>query len=269
MRELVYPHMFLPAMEQYADHEGLVDGDFRATWGQHLDRVSRLCDGLARTLGIAPGDRFAVLARNGHAYLERWHAAFMGAGIINPLNLRLAPKELAYILQDSGTEVVFADATFAPLVAAARAEMESDTIRQVVLIGEGDVPHDLAYEALLSGSSPVLPAEPEEHDPVVLMYTGGTTGLPKGVLVEHRAEILNIYHGAMTIPDLRIGTFLMQTPMFHAASMFGILGTAAFGGRIVFVPMFEPERVLSLIEEHQVTDSRGTGRAWWAPSACP
>jgi long-chain acyl-CoA synthetase len=255
MRELIYPHMFLPAVEQYGDREALVDGDFRSTWSEHLERVSRLCHGLSHTLGVSPGDRFAVLALNGHAYLELWHAAFMGGGVINPLNLRLAPKELAYILEDSATEVVFADATFAPLVAAARAQMAQDSIRQVVLIGEGDVPHDVGYEALLASASPVLPPEPEETDPVVLMYTGGTTGLPKGVLIEHRAEILNLYHGAMTIPGLRIETYLMQTPMFHAASMFGILGAPAYGGRIVFIPMFEPEGVLQLIEQHQVTDT--------------
>ena len=140
MRELIYPHMFLPAVEQFGDREALVDGDFRSTWSEHLDRVSRLCHGLATTLGVSRGDRFAVLALNGHAYLELWHAAFLGAGVINPLNLRLAPKELAYILEDSGTEVIFADATFAPLVAAARAEMSKDAVRQVVLIGSGDVP---------------------------------------------------------------------------------------------------------------------------------
>ena len=77
MQELVYPQSFLPAMEQNADKEGVVDGAYRATWGQHLDRVSRLCDALANTLGVQADDRFAVLALNGHAYLELWHAAFM------------------------------------------------------------------------------------------------------------------------------------------------------------------------------------------------
>ena len=255
MKELIYPNMFMPAIEQYAEKEAVVDGDYRGTWREHGDRVSRLCHGLAHQLGVAPGDRFAVLALNSHEYLELWHAAFMGAGVINPLNLRLAPKELAYIVEDSGTEVVFADATFAPLVAAAREQMANDPIRKVVLIGDGDVPHDLGYEALLAAASPVMPAEPEETDPVVLMYTGGTTGLPKGVLIEHRAEILNLYHGAMTIPNLRVETYLMQTPMFHAASMLGILGSISYGGRVVFIPMFNPEGVLQLMEEHQVTDT--------------
>ncbi|MGH0034899.1 MAG: long-chain-fatty-acid--CoA ligase [Myxococcota bacterium] len=256
MKELVYAHSYLPAMEQYGEVEGIVDGDYRSTWSQHTERVARLAHALASQLGVAADDRFAVLALNSHAYLELWHAAFMGAGVINPLNLRLAPRELAYILGDSGTEVIFTDPMFAPLVAAAREEMgDADTLRHVVLIGQGEVDHDVEYEALLASAAPQWPAEPDESDPVVLMYTGGTTGLPKGVLLEHRAEILNVYHGAMTIDRLQIGTYLMQTPMFHAASMLGLLGTPIYGGRVVFIPMFNPDGVIDLIEAHQVTDT--------------
>ncbi|MFN3235802.1 MAG: long-chain-fatty-acid--CoA ligase [Pseudomonadales bacterium] len=252
VKELIFPHILLPAIEQNAHKPAVIDGDYRATWQEHLDRLGQLCAGL-KSLGVNPADRFAVLALNGHAYLELWHAAFMGAGVINPLNLRLAPKELAYILEDSGTEVIFADATFAPLVAAARAEMTEDTLRQVVLIGSGDVPHDITYEALLASATPELPEEPDETDPVVLMYTGGTTGLPKGVLIEHRAEVLNLYHGMLTIPEIECESYLLQTPMFHAASMFGILGTPIFGATAVIIPMFEPEAALTAIEQHQVT----------------
>jgi long-chain acyl-CoA synthetase len=256
VKELIYPHSFGPSLEQYGALEGIIDGEYRSTWSRHGERVSRLCDALARRLGVSPADRFAVLALNSHQYLELWHAAFMGAGVINPLNLRLAPKELAYILSDSGTEVIFTDPSFAPLVAAARAEMgDRDPIREVVLIGEGDPPHHLHYETLLAEASPVMPPEPEESDAVVLMYTGGTTGLPKGVLIEHRAEVLNVYHAAMSIAGIRIGTYLMQTPMFHAASMIGLLGPPLFGGRIVFIPIYDPDGVLDLIEAHRVTDT--------------
>ena len=253
MQELIYPQVFLPAVEQYAESDAIIDGEYRSNWAEHSERVSRLCHGLAHQLDVKPADRFAVLALNSHQYLELWHAAFMGAGIINPLNLRLAPKELAYIIEDSGTTVVFVDAMFAPLVAAARQHMSADPIRQVVLIGEGDVAFDLSYEAILSAALPIYPAEPGEQDPVVLMYTGGTTGLPKGVLIEHRAEMLNTYHGHMSIPSMKIETFLLQTPMFHAASMGGILSVPLFGGRVVFIPMFTPEGVLALCESHNVT----------------
>ncbi len=256
MKELIYPHQYVPSIEQYGSKPGIVDGDYRSTWGEHDDRVCRLTHALANQLGVTKTDRFAVLALNSHEYLELWHAAFNGAGIINPLNLRLAPKELAYIITDSGSEVAFVDATFAPLVAAARKEMGGDDpIRHVVLIGEGDVPHDLSYEAVLAKAEPIRCAAPEEDDAVVLMYTGGTTGLPKGVLSTQRAHILNTYHGAMTIPGLKLETYLMQTPMFHAASMLGILAVTFFGGRIVFIPMFNPDGVLDLIEEHKVTDT--------------
>ena len=84
MKELIFPLMFVPAVEQYGDHEGIVDGDYRSTWQQHADRVARLTHALGHRLGVQPQDRFAVLALNSHAYLELWHAAFMGAGASTP-----------------------------------------------------------------------------------------------------------------------------------------------------------------------------------------
>ena len=89
----------------------------------------------------------------------------------------------------------------------------------------------------------MIPDEPEEDDPVVLMYTGGTTGLPKGVLLDQRAEMLNLYHVAMAWRFDDNDVFLHQTPMFHAASMGGMLGMPAVGGVSVFVPLFDPGAV--------------------------
>src|SRR5690349_15632642 len=190
MKELVYARQLLPAVQNNASRVAFYDGDYSATYAQHLERVERLSAALAG-LGVGSGDRFAVMALNSHQFLECYHAAFLGAGVINPLNLRLAPKELEYILGDSGTKVCFTDAFFAPIVDKVR---EACGIETVVMIGAGDAPHDLGYEQLLAGATPLVPDEPEEDDPVVLMYTGGTTGLPKGVLLDHRAEMLNLYH---------------------------------------------------------------------------
>ncbi len=256
MKELIYHRQLLPALETYADKVGFVDGDYRGTFAEHGDRVFRLCHALRHQLGIEPGDRFAVMATNSHQYLELYHAAFLGAGVINPLNLRLAGLELDYIARDSGTEVVFVDAFFAQHFANAMAASdEPSPIRHMVLIGEGDVPHDISYEDLLAGAEPVVPDEPEETDDVVLMYTGGTTGLPKGVLLDHRAEMLNLYHVAMAIDFDSESRYLHQTPMFHAASMSAVLGTPAAGGTSVFIPLFDPGAAMALIEEHQVTQT--------------
>lgn len=256
MKELVYHRLLLPALETYADKVGFHDASYSGTYAQHADRVMRLSVALRTQLGLQPGDRFAVMATNSHEYLELYHAAFLGAGVINPLNLRLAGKELDYIVRDSGTEVVFVDVFFAEHFARAMAESDQPSpIRHMVLIGSGDVPHDLTYEDLLASVEPSMPDEPEEDDPVVLMYTGGTTGLPKGVLLEHRAEMLNLYHVGMVIDFDPESVYLHQTPMFHAASMGGILGTPSAGGTSVFMPLFEPGGAMSLVETYGVTQT--------------
>jgi long-chain acyl-CoA synthetase len=254
MKELIYSRQLLPAA-RHEDHVAVIDGKYRATLKEHTARVLGLCRGLAN-LGFGKADRFAVMALNSHAYVELYHAAYLGAGVINPLNLRLAGKELDYILRDSGTEVVFVDATFAKLIRHAMdlggAECK---VRKVVLIGDPgpDTPsYDLRYEDLVRTTEPLVPEEPEEEDPVVLMYTGGTTGLPKGVLLSQRAEMLNAYHVMIRVgcqPDVS----LLQTPMFHAASMVGVLCAPLGGGTLVTMPTFSPAETMRLIEEHKVT----------------
>jgi acyl-CoA synthetase (AMP-forming)/AMP-acid ligase II len=249
MKELIYHRHLLQRVEWYADKVGFIDGDYRGTYAKHIDRVARLSSALAK-LGVEKRDRFAVMALNGHCYLELYHAAFLGAGVINPMNLRLAAQELEYILKDSGTRICFVDAVFAPLMDQVR---KAAGIEHVVLMGDGDVPHDHKFEHLLEATSPRIPDEPEETDPVVLMYTGGTTGLPKGVLLDQRAEMLNFFHAGMVWPmGEPNNVFLHQTPMFHAASMLSILATP-LGGTSVFIPFFDPAKVPLLIERERVT----------------
>ena len=261
MKELVYHRMLLPTIERYADKTAFFDGAYTGTYADHADRTFRLCRALRETLGVDRADRFAVMSTNNHQYLELYHAAFLGAGVINPLNLRLAGKELDYIVRDSGTEVVFVDGFFASLFADAMANSEEGPtpIRHTILIGDllgdADVPYDMTYEELLASVEPVTPDEPEETDLAVLMYTGGTTGLPKGVAVEHRAEMLNLYHIAMMLDFEDDAVYFHQTPMFHPASMGGILGTPASGGSTVTIPLFDPGAAMNLIEQHKVTQT--------------
>jgi long-chain acyl-CoA synthetase len=254
MKELVYHRHLLPAVERFGSKVGFYDADgSTATYDEHLDRVLRLGHALGSELRVGRGDRFAVMALNGRPYLELWHAAYLGCGVVNPLNLRLAPKELAFILGDSDTKVCFVDFLFAGLVDQVRKEVGIET---VVLIGDDmgtGAPHDIKYDDLLSAGKAVVPDEPEEDDPVVLMYTGGTTGLPKGVLCDQRAELLNMYHIAMVVGFNEDHVYLHQTPMFHAASMGGILGIPASGASSVFVPAFEPKAVIAAIEKYGVT----------------
>lgn len=253
MKELIAHRTLLPVFETYAEKVAFHDGDWHGTYAQHEYRTLSLADAMNRALGIGKGDRFAIMACNSHQYLELYHAAFLTGAIANPLNLRLAGKELQFILADSGTEVVFVDAIFAEHFARNISEVRSELpIRKVVLIGDGDVPHDVAYEDLIGFGHPVVPPEPEETDPVILMYTGGTTGLPKGVLLDSRAEQLNVYHIGCVLGfgDWRV--YLHQTPMFHAASMAAVLGIPGSGATSVFIPLFEPAGVMRLVETYGV-----------------
>ena len=250
MKDLVYHRSLIPATSRYTDRTAVIDGDYRATYGEHLERVLRLANGMARELNLNKGDRFAVLSLNSHEYIELYHAGFLGGTMINPLNLRLAPLELKYILKDSGTEVVFVDAPFAHVIDHVR---EAAGIKKVVLMGQGDVAHDLTHQDLIDAGSATIPDEPEEDDPAILMYTGGTTGLPKGVVMDNRASMINMYKiaGMIKIDDSQV--FLHQIPMFHVAGMLGVFCIPATGGLSTIIPLFDPGPVLDICERDRVT----------------
>ena len=251
VKELVYHRQFLPAVERFGDKTLLVDGAYRATYEQHCARVCRLANALRTELGMQRSDRVGILAMNSHAFVELYGAAFMGAGVINGLNIRLAPKELEFILQDSGSKVVLTDAHFAGVIEQIRPNLPD--LKTVVLVGEGDVAHDVRYEELLAAGTVDVPAETEESDPVILNYTGGTTGLPKGVLIDQRAAVLHNYRVFLAFDFDPDEIFLNQTPMFHGASVFSVVGIPCSGRTLVSVPYFDPKVVMDAIETNHVT----------------
>ena len=121
VKELVYPRLLLQLAEQLADKVAFIDVSrtgthYQGTFEIHIDRVLRLADAMRSVLGLRTGDRFAVLAANSHEYMELYHAAMFGVGIINPLNISLRALELAYVLNDSGSKVVFTDGSFGSLL---------------------------------------------------------------------------------------------------------------------------------------------------------
>jgi acyl-CoA synthetase (AMP-forming)/AMP-acid ligase II len=126
-------------------------------------------------------------------------------------------------------------------------------LEKVVLIGSADVPHDATFDDVLSSGEATVPEEPEEDDTVILMYTGGTTGLPKGVVIDSRATMLNMYKIATRWPIDEDFVYLHQTPMFHAASFGGVTAIPAIGGMTTFIPLFDPGAVLENIEHHKVS----------------
>jgi long-chain acyl-CoA synthetase len=254
LKELVWHRQLLPAVSRNAAKPFLTDtgSGVTTTYGEHGARVLRLASAMRSELGLGPTDRFAVLSLNSARFEELYHAGLLGAGVVNPLNLRFAPRELVHVLSDSACKVVFVDALFAAVIDGIR---EAAGLTTVVLMGDGDVPHDVLYEDLVSAGEEVVPPEPEEDAPALLMYTGGTTGLPKGVLLDQRAISLTMYHIAMTIRLETEEVYLAQVPMFHAASMGAILAVPATGNQLVTVPFFDPGNVLAQMDAHRPTNT--------------
>ena len=251
MKELVFARTLIPGLARDPDAVGFIDAGTgrEVTFGEHLSRVARLSGALSTELGVSPEDRIAVIGLNSLPFLELWHASLLGAAVMNPLNMRFSADELAYVLSDSETGVCFVDATFAPLIASIRSRTK---IRDVVLMGDGDVEADFRYEELLAGAKEQLPAEPDEDAAAALMYTGGTTGMPKGVVLSQRAEVLNQYHYAMEVPWDRAQPAAVTTPMFHGASMLGIVGAPMFGVPTAVIPSFEPGAWMTAVEKHDI-----------------
>ena len=250
-KELIFHRLLLPSAKRNADRPCTTNAatGVTRTYREHFEDVARAIGGL-RELGVERGDRFALMMVNSPEYLVLFHAALLGGGVVNPLNLRFAPKELAYVLQDSGSKVCFVDQHFAPIIDQVK---EEAGLEHVILVGEGDAAHTRTYADLLESATALIPEEGEESDPVVLMYTGGTTGLPKGVLSNQRGQVMNLNHCLMTLPYERDSTFLLQTPMFHAASTLTMTSLPAAGGHIVTVPMFEPVAVMGAVQKYQPT----------------
>ncbi len=252
MEELIYPRLLLTAAERRGDRPAFVDDDGSTELlVDHVDRSLRLADAHRTRFGMARDDRFAVLAGNSRHYVNLWHAAFLGGGVVNPLNNRLAPKELGFILADSGSKVLYVDADHAPIAERLRADLPA--LETVVLIGDGDVAHDVRYDEVVGSGSPTV-VDVAEDDLAVLMYTGGTTGLPKGVMHTQRGQTLNVYRlGFMFGFFTEASTFLNCTPMFHAGGVMGTMGMPCSGGTTVIHRSFDPGRLIADCARYEVT----------------
>jgi acyl-CoA synthetase (AMP-forming)/AMP-acid ligase II len=239
--------------ERFRDELAIQDlgNDHRASYGEHFDRVGRAC-GALNALGVRGDAPFAVLSNAGHHYVELWRAGLAGGGVINPLNTRLAPDEIVYILNDSGAEVLFVDAAHADVAHELRGRVP--LLRQIVQVGDGPAAGcDARLDELMQASRASLPPEPAEGAAAVLMYTGGTTGLPKGVVLSQKAIALVIYRMLVEFP-ITVGTrFLNFMPMFHIGGItsWGLL--LPVGGRTVVLPAFEAATVNRAIREHGIT----------------
>ncbi|MGV9410774.1 acyl-CoA synthetase [Nocardia sp. NPDC003693] len=240
--------------QQHPDAPMTICGDRTRTFAETKDRVARFA-GALRELGVGSGDRVAMLALNSDRYHEYLLAVPWADAVLNPVNTRWSPDEIAYSLRDSGTEVLVVDDAFAAMVPAITERCPE--LRAIIHGGAQPTPEGLlAYEELIAAATPIPDARRGGEALAGVFYTGGTTGFPKGVMLSHNnlatSALGGVSSGFLFAPR---GRFLHVAPMFHLADLAGWYGALMLGGTHVMIPMFDPVAVLSAIETHRVTDT--------------
>ena len=236
----------------FGDRVGIIDGERQFTYREYAERTHRLANAL-HGLGVEPGDRVSFLTYNTHQLLEAYYGVIEAGGVLNPINIRLAPHEIAYILDHAGSKVVFLQRDFAPLVEQIAPQLRGRP-RFVIIEGEPGGVAELEYEALLAGAS-TEPRTPDidENALAELFYTSGTTGLPKGVAMTHRQLYLHCLYAELGLGFTEQDVVLHVVPLFHVNGW----GTPHFltmvGGQHVMLRRFEPGALLELVERHGVT----------------
>jgi len=221
------------------------------TWVEFQERISRLAGGL-QSLGVKEGDRAACLALNSDRYMEFYFGVSWSGAVFVPINHRLAPAEILYWLNDSGSTVLFVDDAFLAVIAEIRDRLE--TVEHFVYLGDDEVPEGYRpFEELVADHEPVEATQRSGDDLAGIFYTGGTTGRSKGVMLSHRGLTYNVLQ---SLPVLRMADqdiYLHAAPMFHIADGLGMMLATTMGCTHVFVPAFEPGQVLKTLQDEKVS----------------
>ena len=222
--------------------------DREVRWRDFPERVARLAGGL-RELGVASGDRVAILALNSDHYYEFYFAVAWAGGVFVPVNTRLAAPEVVHWLTDSGAKVLCVDATFLPMVESVRDQLpELETLVYL----DDEPPAGMTRWDGLGEAAAVDDAGRSGDDLAGLFYTGGTTGRSKGVMLSQQNLTVNALQAA-PILQLQPGDRILHTaPMFHIADWCTCVGAAIVAGTNTFLPAFEPEQVMQAIQDQRI-----------------
>ena len=228
-------------------------------------RARKLASAL-KARGYGDGDVIATMAWNGARHLESWYAIAGLGAVCHTLNPRLFEEQLVYIINHAGDRVLFVDPDLAPLLAPLVDRLE--TVERYVVMGSSadgsSLPDAIAYDELLDGAPahgawPVL----DERSPMMLCYTSGTTGNPKGVAYSQRSTYL---HTISTLADFAIwptDNVLLVVPMFHAAAWGYPFAATTVGAKLTYPgPDLSAEVLVDLVADEAVTFSIGVPTVW-------
>jgi long-chain acyl-CoA synthetase len=241
------------SLQQNPDRLAITFKARRRTFREFADHVARLAAAL-RGLGMAEGDRVGMLALNSDRYLEYVMGVWWGGGVLNPVNTRWSAPEIAYSLDDCDTRILIVDDHFVDTARAVCALARTTPI--LIHAGDGAAPAGmLSFDALIAAASPLPDAGRGGEDLACIMYTGGTTGFPKGVMQTHlnmwSSCIMRIAESA-PLPDSAV---LHAAPFFHAAGLGRALVQFMAGEAHVIIPAFDAGDVLDAIGTQRVSET--------------
>ncbi|ERN54953.1 long-chain-fatty-acid--CoA ligase [Alkalihalophilus marmarensis] len=241
------------AVELYGDKPAIVGEERTLTYQQLNERVQQLSYGLTK-LGIQKGDKVAYLAPNTEDMLEGFYGVFQVGAVMTSLNTRLKPEDYLFILNHSESQVLFVDQELYPLVEPVIDKLE--TVKYIIIHGaKEDQQAGLSYERWLSQfpTDEFKRVPLEENDLANILYTSGTTGNPKGVMLTHRSNYL---HALSTQHHLRVSdqdTLLHVLPMFHVNGWGSPFYYTANGATQVMLRKIDPKTIFEKIEKNGVT----------------
>ena len=258
--DMVMSHAIDHAAREHGDREIVTlwsdKSESTTNWRGIRHDAKRLAQAL-RAIGIEKGDRVATMAMNHAHHLSSFYGITGMGGVVHTLNPRLFADQLAYIVNHAESRVMFYDVAFTPLIEAMKEHW--NTVEHYVCFDNGE------YEALLAdhdGSDDWTKVD--ERDPLLLCYTSGTTGDPKGVLYNHRGNMLQ------SLASLQPSSFgfeprsvmLPVVPMFHANG-WGIPWAAPMAGtKLAFSTIYEPDVLLDFMHREEVTITAGVPTVW-------
>lgn len=240
------------SVQRHPEKIATVDHGRRQSFLELSQRVARLA-GALRQLGVAPGDRVAVLALNSDRYIETALAVWWAGAVLNPVNTRWSANEIIYALKDCEVGLLLVDDAFAAMASSLHAAVPC--LRSTVHLGRQAAPAGMQdYETLIAQAQPVEDARCDASALAAILYTGGTTGFPKGVMLSHGNLWSSMVGRTAEISNPSDYVTLLIAPLFHVAGLGRLIGQTIVGGSCVTLPAFQVEVVLRTIQDEQITD---------------